>query len=55
MCLKTFQCHSKVTSDFVFLGSCSLIATTGHSSENRNVALWDTLLPHKKSLVTGNK
>ncbi|XP_050528602.1 dmX-like protein 2 [Daktulosphaira vitifoliae] len=49
----TFQCHSKVTSDFVFLGSCSLIATTGHSSENRNVALWDTLLPHKKSLVTG--
>ncbi|XP_050532464.1 dmX-like protein 2 isoform X5 [Daktulosphaira vitifoliae] len=48
----TFQCHSKVTSDFVFLGSCSLIATTGHSSENRNVALWDTLLPHKKSLVT---
>lgn len=53
--LKTFQCHNKVTSDFVFLGSCSLIATTGHSSENRNVALWDTLLPHKKSLVTGNK
>ncbi|XP_060840547.1 dmX-like protein 2 isoform X2 [Rhopalosiphum padi] len=48
----TFQCHNKVTSDFVFLGSCSLIATTGHSSENRNVALWDTLLPHKKSLVT---
>jgi len=38
----------------VFLGSCSLIATTGHSSENRNVALWDTLLPHKKSQVTGN-
>jgi WD40 repeat protein len=51
---KTFQCHNKVTSDFVFLGSCSLIATTGHSSENRNVALWDTLLPYKKSLVTGN-
>ncbi|XP_075227186.1 rabconnectin-3 alpha isoform X2 [Lycorma delicatula] len=47
----TYQCHNKVTSDFVFLGSCSLVATAGHSSESKNVALWDTLLPQKKSLI----
>ncbi|KAK3918101.1 DmX-like protein 2, partial [Frankliniella fusca] len=47
----TYQCHSKVTSDFVFLGACSLVATAGHSSESKNVALWDTLLPQKKSLL----
>ncbi|KAG5343356.1 DMXL2 protein, partial [Acromyrmex heyeri] len=49
----TYQCHSKVTSDFVFLGACSLVATAGHGSEGRNVALWDTLLPQNKSLVQG--
>ncbi|KAK0178125.1 hypothetical protein PV328_002103 [Microctonus aethiopoides] len=48
-----YQCHSKVTSDFVFLGACSLVATAGHGSEGRNVALWDTLLPQNKSLVQG--
>lgn len=50
---QTYQCHSKVTSDFVFLGACSLVATAGHGSEGRNVALWDTLLPQNKSLVQG--
>ncbi|KYN36646.1 DmX-like protein 2 [Trachymyrmex septentrionalis] len=49
----TYQCHTKVTSDFVFLGACSLVATAGHGSEGRNVALWDTLLPQNKSLVQG--
>ncbi|BES94787.1 Dmx-like 1 [Nesidiocoris tenuis] len=48
----TCQCHNKVTSDFVFLGSCSMVATAGHSSESKNVALWDTLLPQKKALIT---
>ncbi|KAL7295893.1 hypothetical protein TKK_0010937 [Trichogramma kaykai] len=48
-----YQCHSKVTSDFVFLGACSLVATAGHGPESRNVALWDTLLPQNKSLVAG--
>ncbi|XP_031780869.1 dmX-like protein 2 isoform X2 [Nasonia vitripennis] len=48
-----YQCHSKVTADFVFLGACSLVATAGHGSEGRNVALWDTLLPQNKSLVQG--
>ncbi|XP_072938045.1 dmX-like protein 2 isoform X3 [Epargyreus clarus] len=45
------QCHSKGISDFVFLGSCSLVATAGHSSESKNVAIWDTLMPIKKALV----
>lgn len=48
----TYQCHAKNISDFVFLGSCSLVATAGHSSENKNVGIWDTLLPQKKSLVS---
>ncbi|KAL1117871.1 hypothetical protein AAG570_004184 [Ranatra chinensis] len=48
----TCQCHNKVTSDFVFLGSCSMVATAGHSSESKNVAIWDTLLPQKKALIT---
>ncbi|XP_041980851.1 dmX-like protein 2 isoform X4 [Aricia agestis] len=47
----THQCHSKGISDFVFLGSCSLVATAGHSSESKNVAVWDTLMPVKKALV----
>lgn len=84
------QCHSKGISDFVFLGSCSLLATgryflylgfifstlaqfalkkllyfclmiafggfnvfvlAGHSSESKNVCIWDSILPHGKSLV----
>nr|CAD7457415.1 unnamed protein product [Timema tahoe] len=48
----TNQCHSKGTSDFVFLSSCSMVATAGHSSESKNVALWDTLLPQKKAMIT---
>lgn len=49
---QSYQCHNKLASDFVFLGSCSLLATAGHSSESKNVALWDSLLPQKKALVT---
>ncbi|XP_069965712.1 dmX-like protein 2 isoform X2 [Bactrocera oleae] len=48
----THQCHNKLLSDFVFLGSCSLLATAGQSSENKNINIWDTLLPHKKSCVS---
>ncbi|XP_055600709.1 dmX-like protein 2 isoform X2 [Uranotaenia lowii] len=48
----TYQCHTKGITDFVFLGSCSLVATAGHSSESKNVAIWDTLLPQKKALVS---
>lgn len=46
------QCHTKQASDFAFISSSSLIATAGHSSENRNVCIWDTLLPLRKALVS---
>ncbi|XP_077556185.1 rabconnectin-3 alpha isoform X7 [Haemaphysalis longicornis] len=46
------SCHSKQASDFAFVSSSSLIATAGHSTENRNVCLWDTLLPQRKALVS---
>ncbi|XP_033750320.1 dmX-like protein 2 [Pecten maximus] len=45
------KCHNKTTSDFAFVGSSSLIATAGHSSESRNVCLWDTLLPQRSACV----
>ncbi|XP_026847140.1 dmX-like protein 2 [Drosophila persimilis] len=48
----SYQCHNKTLSDFVFLGSCSLLASAGQSSENKNINIWDTLLPHKKSCVS---
>ncbi|XP_060524786.1 dmX-like protein 2 isoform X2 [Cylas formicarius] len=47
----TLQCHNKGISDFVFLGSCSLLATAGHSSESKNVCIWDSILPQGKALV----
>jgi len=47
----TLQCHNKIISDFVFLGSCSLIASGGLSSDAKNVAIWDTLMHHKNSNV----
>ncbi|XP_017781826.1 PREDICTED: dmX-like protein 2 isoform X2 [Nicrophorus vespilloides] len=47
----THQCHNKGITDFVFLNSCSLLATAGHSSESKNVCIWDSILPKGKSLV----
>ncbi|KAL0979806.1 hypothetical protein UPYG_G00189980 [Umbra pygmaea] len=47
----TLQCHNKTAHDFVFVGSSSLIATAGQSSDNRNVCLWDTLVTPMNSLV----
>lgn len=49
------KCHNKGTNDFVFVGSSSLFATAGQSSDNFNVCLWDTLLPKNKALVKGSK
>lgn len=46
------KCHSKQANDFTFLGSSSLVLTVGESLDHKNVALWDTLLPSKKCLVT---
>ncbi|CAL4066160.1 unnamed protein product [Meganyctiphanes norvegica] len=45
------QCHNKHGSDFVFVGSSSLLATAGQSSEHRNVGLWDSLMPQRKANV----
>lgn len=45
------RCHNKQASDFIFVNSSSLIATVGHSSDNKNVCIWDTLLPEGKALV----
>ncbi|KAJ8285262.1 hypothetical protein GJAV_G00024780 [Gymnothorax javanicus] len=47
----TLQCHNKTANDFVFVGSSSLIATAGLSTDNRNVCLWDTLVTPVNSLV----
>ncbi|XP_071118494.1 dmX-like protein 2 isoform X1 [Haliotis cracherodii] len=49
--IMSLSCHNKTTSDFTFVGSSSLIATAGHSSESKNVCLWDTLLPQRSALV----
>uniref|UniRef100_A0A8C9FKM5 RAVE complex protein Rav1 C-terminal domain-containing protein n=1 Tax=Pavo cristatus TaxID=9049 RepID=A0A8C9FKM5_PAVCR len=50
---KSWQCHSKTTSDFAFITSSSLVATSGQSNDNRNVCLWDTLVSSANSLVHG--
>uniref|UniRef100_A0A3Q4BEA1 RAVE complex protein Rav1 C-terminal domain-containing protein n=1 Tax=Mola mola TaxID=94237 RepID=A0A3Q4BEA1_MOLML len=47
----TLQCHNKTAHDFVFVGSSSLIATAGLSTDNRNMCLWDTLVTPANSLV----
>ncbi|CAG5924332.1 unnamed protein product [Menidia menidia] len=47
----TLQCHNKTAHDFVFVGSSSLIASAGFSTDNRNVCLWDTLVTPANSLV----
>ncbi|KAM3868516.1 dmX-like protein 1 [Diretmus argenteus] len=47
----TLHCHNKTAHDFVFVGSSSLIATAGLSTDNRNVCLWDTLVTPMNSLV----
>ncbi|XP_061451729.1 dmX-like protein 2 isoform X4 [Rhineura floridana] len=47
----SWQCHSKTTSDFAFITSSSLLATSGQSNDNRNVCLWDTLVSPSNSLI----
>lgn len=49
--IMSLPCHNKTTSDFTFVGCSSLIATAGHSTENKNVCLWDTLMPPRQALV----
>ncbi|KAF9106062.1 hypothetical protein BGX29_010629 [Mortierella sp. GBA35] len=45
----TLHSHDKIARDFAFLGSSSVIATTGTSGDGRNLAIWDTLLPPEKA------
>ncbi|KAL7632237.1 UNVERIFIED_CONTAM: hypothetical protein RMT77_017453 [Armadillidium vulgare] len=47
----THHCHNKHGHDFTFVGSSSLLATAGQSSDHRNVAIWDTLMPQRKANV----
>uniref|UniRef100_A0A5F8H1E5 Dmx like 2 n=1 Tax=Monodelphis domestica TaxID=13616 RepID=A0A5F8H1E5_MONDO len=49
----SWQCHSKTTSDFAFITSSSLVATSGQSNDSRNVCLWDTLISPANSLIHG--
>lgn len=52
-CEQNLKCHSKSAHDFAFIASSSLIATAGHSTESRNVCLWDTLQPQRTALIQG--
>nr|XP_039251703.1 dmX-like protein 1 isoform X3 [Styela clava] len=45
------QCHDRNATDCCFMSSTSVLATTGLSHNNRNVAIWDTLLPPRAMLV----
>uniref|UniRef100_A0ABM5EYN0 DmX-like protein 2 isoform X1 n=1 Tax=Pogona vitticeps TaxID=103695 RepID=A0ABM5EYN0_9SAUR len=47
----SWPCHSKTTSDFAFITSSSLVATSGQSSDHRNVCLWDTLVSPSNNLI----
>ena len=46
------QVHNKQACDFTFLCSSSLVVTAGQSTDHKNVCMWDTLLPAKRSMVT---
>ncbi|CAO3569226.1 unnamed protein product [Mortierella alpina] len=51
----SLNCHDKTARDFAFLGSSSVIATTGTSGDGKNLAIWDTLLPKAKAQTKAYK
>ncbi|KAF9966919.1 regulator of (H+)-ATPase in vacuolar membrane [Mortierella alpina] len=51
----SLTCHDKTARDFAFLGSSSVIATTGTSGDGKNLAIWDTLLPKEKAQTKAYK
>nr|CAB3238400.1 dmX-like protein 1 [Phallusia mammillata] len=44
-------CHDRGVNDCCFISSASVVATAGLSSTNKNVAIWDTLMPKRSILV----
>ncbi|KAG0089757.1 regulator of (H+)-ATPase in vacuolar membrane, partial [Podila epicladia] len=51
----SLTCHDKIARDFAFLGSSSVLATTGSSGDGKNLAIWDALLPKHKSQTQSYK
>ncbi|VDN05634.1 unnamed protein product [Thelazia callipaeda] len=46
------KCHSKFASDVQFLGpTSSILVTAGLGLMDENISIWDTLMPHSKSLI----
>lgn len=45
--------HNRVANDCAFVASCSVVATCGMSSNHKNIAIWDSLLPKRSCLVKG--
>lgn len=41
----SLPCHSRKAADIVFLNSGSVLACAGESNGNKNVSIWDTLVP----------
>ena len=48
---QNIKCNNKTTYDMAFLSSSSLMCTAGHSTDQRNISIWDSLMPSKKMLV----
>lgn len=44
--------HNKTTNDFTFLDSSTILATCGLSTDQQNVAIWDTLMPPTRANIT---
>ncbi|KAF9293929.1 regulator of (H+)-ATPase in vacuolar membrane [Mortierella antarctica] len=51
----SLTCHDKIARDFAFLGSSSVLATTGSSGDGKNLAIWDALLPKHKAQTQSYK
>ncbi|KII75040.1 DmX-like protein 2 [Thelohanellus kitauei] len=45
------RCHNKFGTGFCFLGTSTLIAASGHSTDSIDVSLWDTLMPPRSRLT----
>ncbi|KAL0477451.1 hypothetical protein AKO1_005697 [Acrasis kona] len=48
------QCHSSHANGFTFMDSASLVATIGTSANNKNLFVWDLLMPSHDANVYGS-